>query len=196
MGTMSNAPFWTAHATLYTTEADIEGHRLRLLALEKDCPMRMEYIDAHNIPAGLQALNPEKHYPFLTDKMLALWCPMTIESYIDERFPHPSFLPVDPKLRAQLRQVCAEFRTYYAIKPLKWLQTALLRLSDSLSSGLWLCGDSYTAADIALAPWLWSIRNQALVLPMNLQRYRRNLFLRPAFMRSVSEEDYAQAMAR
>lgn len=194
MRVSANLEFWTSHATLYIEEGDIEGHRLHLLALEKACPIRIEYVNAHNLPDNLRTINPENRYPFLTDKMLALWCPVTIENYIDERFPHPSFMPVDPKLRAQLRQICTEFRSYYAIKPTAWLQTAILQLGDSLGNNRWLCGNEYTIADITLAPWFWSLRPHKLAWPRNMQRYRQSLFFRAAFMQSVPQDQYVEVV--
>jgi stringent starvation protein A len=181
--------FWTTHATLYATADDLEGHRLRLFILEKECPCMIDIVQSNKqLPELLERVNPEHKFPFLVDKMLALWSPDTIESYLEERFPNPSFLPCDTKVRAQIRQAATVFRGWYAVQPHQWLSHAVTQLSELLGASRWICGNEFTLADIAIAPWLWRLPPEVKV-PYNVRVYGRRLFSRPSFASSLSNDE-------
>ena len=54
-------------------------------------------------PDDLLDLNPYHSLPTLVDRDLVLYDSRVIIEYLDERFPHPPLMPVDPVLRAQFR---------------------------------------------------------------------------------------------
>ena len=54
-------------------------------------------------PEDLLDLNPYHSLPTLVDRDLVLYDSRVIIEYLDERFPHPPLMPVDPILRAQFR---------------------------------------------------------------------------------------------
>ena len=189
-----NQPHWTANATLYTDATGLEGHRLRFLIAEKQCPVMTEVVRGAP-PAVMATVNPEKQYPFLTDKMLALWCPDSIEQYIDERFPHPNLHPADPKLRAQIRQVSNTFRQYYLMEQKPWIQNAITRLAGILASSPWVAGREMTMCDIALVPWLWRLPSQKIRFPTNVNLYMRRAFAREAFIASLTPEEMGLGQA-
>ena len=54
-------------------------------------------------PEDLLDLNPYRSLPTLVDRDLVLYDARVIIDYLDERFPHPPLMPVDPVLRAQFR---------------------------------------------------------------------------------------------
>jgi len=180
--------FWTAGATLYTTPLDPECHRLRLLVSEKQCPVTVEII-RDTVPAVLASANPENKYPFLTDKMLALYCPDSIEQFLNERFPDQEFLPADPKIRAQLRQISNQFRQWYLIDQKPWLKNCLRQLAGLLQSDPWIAGREMTIADIALLPWLWRIPATKIPIPNNVKFYMTRAFSRGPFVASLSPEE-------
>ena len=53
----------------------------------------------------LAELNPYNEAPTLVDRDLVLYDAGVINEYLDERYPHPPLMPVDPVSRAQLRLV-------------------------------------------------------------------------------------------
>ena len=56
-----------------------------------------------NLPEDLLDLNPYHSVPTLVDRDLVLYDSRVIIEYLDERFPHPPLMPVDPVARAQFR---------------------------------------------------------------------------------------------
>ena len=54
-------------------------------------------------PEDLLDLNPYHSVPTLVDRDLVLYDSRVIIEYLDERFPHPPLMPVDPVSRAQFR---------------------------------------------------------------------------------------------
>ena len=54
-------------------------------------------------PEDLLDLNPYHTTPTLIDRDLVLYDSRVIMEYLDERFPHPPLMPVDPVSRAQFR---------------------------------------------------------------------------------------------
>ena len=48
-------------------------------------------------------MSPYDEYPSLVDRELVLQNSRVIIEYLDERFPHPPLLPVDPISRAKFR---------------------------------------------------------------------------------------------
>ena len=58
-----------------------------------------------DLPEDLMDLNPYHTVPTLVDRDLTLYDSRVIIEYLDERFPHPPLLPVDPVSRARSRQL-------------------------------------------------------------------------------------------
>ena len=56
-----------------------------------------------NKPEDLNDLNPYSAILTLVDRDLVLYEPQIIMEYLDERFPHPPLMPVDPVARASNR---------------------------------------------------------------------------------------------
>jgi glutathione S-transferase len=81
---------------------------------------------------------------------------------LEERFPEPPLLPVDPAERALARLAVWRFddefsRDYYAARrgeSRERFDAALARLDARLSGSPFLAGQHYTLADIAWYPWL------------------------------------------
>ena len=61
-------------------------------------------------------LNPYHTVPTLVDRDLTLYDSRVIIEYLDERFPHPPLMPVDPVMRAQFRLALFRIETdWYSI---------------------------------------------------------------------------------
>lgn len=188
---MATAPFWTSRTTLYYRVGDLEGHRLAYLIAEKGCDCSVTRLQKNaEPPPAFAVVNPDEHYPFLTDRMLALWNADVIEAYLAERFPEPAFLPTDFKVRAQIRQISAVIRQWYLLDPRRttWLENAMRQLAALLGTHAWIAGANFTLADIAAAPLLWREFQRGASMPRALVTYGQRLFQhRPHFAQTVAD---------
>jgi stringent starvation protein A len=89
--------------TLFSKPADPWSHRTRLVLAEKGINIDIVDVDDGNLPEDLLDLNPYNSVPTLVDRDLVLYDSRVIMEYLDERFPHPPLMPVDPVTRAQFR---------------------------------------------------------------------------------------------
>jgi len=96
---------------------------VRIVLAEKDIQADIIEMDPNNKPDDLADLNPYNSAPTLVDRDLVLYDAHVIMEYLDERFPHPPLMPVDPVSRAHTRL------TLFRIKK-DWLS-----LVDDLESG-------------------------------------------------------------
>lgn len=89
--------------TLYSSPSHFHSHRTRLVLTEKNINIDIVDVDGTNLPEDLLDLNPYHSVPTLVDRDLVLYDSRVIIEYLDERFPHPPLMPVDPVTRAQFR---------------------------------------------------------------------------------------------
>ena len=89
--------------TLFSKPTDPWSHRARLVLAEKSIAIDIVDVDDGNLPEDLLDLNPYSSVPTLVDRDLVLYDSRVIIEYLDERFPHPPLMPVDPVTRAQFR---------------------------------------------------------------------------------------------
>ncbi|MFP4244850.1 MAG: glutathione S-transferase N-terminal domain-containing protein, partial [Ectothiorhodospira sp.] len=89
--------------TLFSAPACPRCHAVRLVLAEKDIAFEIVSVDPEAIPEDLSHLNPYGSVPTLVDRELVLYGAQIIQEYLDERFPHPPLLPVDPVSRASTR---------------------------------------------------------------------------------------------
>lgn len=60
-------------------------------------------VDPQNPPEDLIDLNPYHSVPTLVERELVLYAASVVSEYLDERYPHPPLMPVDPLSRARIR---------------------------------------------------------------------------------------------
>ena len=95
---------------LYSDTMSPIGHSVRMVLAEKDINVEINYITEDQRPEELNDLNPYNTVLTLIDRDLVLYDAQIIMEYLDERFPHPPLMPVDPVSRASNRQV--RFRVF------------------------------------------------------------------------------------
>lgn len=191
--------------TLYAHPDTPDSHRIRLVLAEKGVS-GCTHVEVREDNEDLAAINPYNTVPTLVDRGLVLYDQRTILEYLDERYPQPALMPVDPAQRARYRMILlrldaelyapseamedgtpAEMR-----KARARMQDALTRLASDLLPRNTL-GEAYSLLDCALAPILWRMAYYRLQLPIQQQHllcdYAQHLFQRRAFARSLTSRE-------
>ena len=130
-----------------------------------------------------------------------------IIEYLDERFPHPPLMPVDPVQRAQFRLALYRIeRDWYGLaeqierEPDKKLQArhkkalrdAIVQSADLFKLKPFFLSDEFSVVDATIAPILWRMRRYDVDLPPQAQpiaQYAAMMFARPAFRRCLSDAE-------
>ena len=90
--------------SLYSADAEPTSHAIRVVLAEKAVNVEINFVSEDDErPEDLHALNPYDSILTLVDRDLVLYEPQIIMEYLDERFPHPPLMPVDPVTRANSR---------------------------------------------------------------------------------------------
>jgi RNA polymerase-associated protein len=189
--------------TLFSRGDDPRCHRVRIVAAAKGLDARIVDVDPARPPEDLIDLNPYQTVPTLVDRELVVYEAGIICEYLDERFPAPALLPVDPVARAQARVALHRIELdWYSLIPA--LESAerreqqkarrLLLESVVVSDPLfrmrpWFLSEQYSQLDAAVAPVLWRLPRWGVELPaaaQGVERYARRAFSHPAFVASLS----------
>ena len=194
---------------LYSDSSDPIGHAVRIVLAEKDVSVEINYIDGDHRPEELNDLNPYNSILTMLDRELVLYDAQIIMEYLDERFPHPPLMPVDPVNRARNRQL--RYRVmrdlYAAVDELdsvneiaaanakKVLRDNLTAIAPAFSQLPYFMSEDYSLVDCCMAPLLWRLEEYGMKMPASaksLQKYADRLFDRRGFKTSLSpvEEEY------
>lgn len=193
---------------LYSGLTDPFSHSCRFVLYEKGCEFEINDIDMFQPNTDLSALNPYGEVPILQERDLVLYNAEVINTYIDDRFPHPQLMPPDPMQRARARLFYYIFsrEIFQFVHMLEnrnltedQHQLARMRLRDQLtlvglrlSGSKYVLGEDFTLLDIALAPILWRLDHYGIELPVAaapLMTYAERLFSRPAFIDSMTPSE-------
>jgi glutathione S-transferase len=138
--------------------------RVRIVLAEKGLEYETVAIDLADRPAWLYEKNPLGKVPVLEEDALCLPESAVIMEYLDERYPEPALMPVDPADRALVRLRIERFDNalgdaYYAFR--RGDEGSDERLAHCLSvldRGLAQWPERYSLAEIAYLPWLIRLR--------------------------------------
>ena len=191
---------------LYSDTISPASHCVRLVLAEKDINVEINYVEDGERPEALIEINPYNSVLTLIDRDLVLYDEQIIMEYLDERFPHPPLLPVDPVTRAGNRQL--RFRVlkdlYSLIDDIESsdsskVSNAQKNMKDNLTAIVpafvhkpYFMSDEYTLVDCCMAPLLWRLPEYGVKLPASarpLEQYADRLFERDAFQSSLSEAE-------
>jgi RNA polymerase-associated protein len=191
--------------TLFSNATCPQSHRVRMVLAEKGITVEIVNIDPDNLPEDLIDLNPYQSVPTLIDRELVLYDPQVIMEYLDERFPHPPLMPVDPVSRARSRLALYRIeRDWYSLleefdKGEKAAARARKTLRDSLTSSAevfsakpFFLSDEFTLVDATIAPILWRLQHYRIDLPPQAKSviaYGERLFQRESFRDSLTEAE-------
>ena len=191
--------------TLYSDPVNPYCHRVRLVLAEKNITYEVEDIDPLNMPEELMELNPYGTLPTLVDRDLKLYESRIIMEYLDERFPHPPLLPVDPVSRSTSRLLLFRVENDWyrqmdiilagkkeAAKARKELRESLITTAPVFGAKPFFMSDEFTLVDCAIAPLLWRLPVLGVEIPSSakgLHNYAKRLFEKESFTQSLSEAE-------
>lgn len=193
--------------TLLSGPLCVLSHCCRIVLLEKDVECSIDSVSINDDPSVLGEHNPYGETPTLLDRDLALYDTVVILEYLDERFPHPPLMPVDPITRAKTRlmisrltrdwltPICAlgeELPLKPTAKLKKSIHDGLVSLSPLFREQPYFLGLEFTLVDAYMAPLLWRLPILGIELPKqasSVMEYGDRLFKRPAFQESLSEQE-------
>ncbi|MCG6886170.1 MAG: glutathione S-transferase N-terminal domain-containing protein, partial [Proteobacteria bacterium] len=172
---------------------------------EKGINYDLQNVDQDNTPEELKDLNPYNEVPTLVDRDLVLYESQVIMEYLDERFPHPPLMPVDPVSRAHTRLMLYRIeRDWYSLakqlrdktkasdKVRKELRDSLVSVTSIFEQKPYFMSDEFSLLDCAFAPLLWRLPYFGIELPPTakaLINYAERMFDRESFKESLTESE-------
>ncbi len=190
----------------FSSPVDPECHRARIVLAEKDIAVEIHDVDMDNLPEDLLDLNPYATVPTMVDRDLVLYNARVLIEYLDERFPHPPLMPVDPVSRAKSR--LALFRVesdWFSLlgnieygterkkeQAKKALTESLINSAEVFAVKPFFLSDEFSLLDCSIAPILWRLPFYGIDLPSSakpITDYMKHVFARPSFQASLSEQE-------
>jgi RNA polymerase-associated protein len=192
--------------TLFSDPACMHSHRVRIVLAEKGINFDVINLTTDERPEDLYELNPYGSAPTLVDRDLVLYNSQVIMEYLDERFPHPPLMPVDPVSRARTRLMLFRIeRDWYSLtedilhkdekaatEARKELQDSLLAVAPVFEQQPYFLSNDFSLIDCAIAPLLWRLSLFGIELPAQAKpilTYAENLFARESFVQSLTETE-------
>jgi RNA polymerase-associated protein len=193
--------------TLYSSPTCFQSHRTRLVLAEKNISMEVVEVEVDSFPEDLRDLNPYHTLPTLVDRDLVLYDSRVIIEYLDERFPHPPLMPVDPVSRAQFRLALYRIeRDWYALagelqrtadrkqaaRVRRQLEESIVGSADVFGARRYFLSDEFSLVDCTIAPILWRLPAFGIELRGHVQPIRRYMdlvFARRSFRDSLSDAE-------
>ena len=191
---------------LYSDADTVANHIVRLVVAEKDIEIEVVFVDPDHKPEDLIHLNPYNSLPTLVDRELVLYGPKVVIEYLDERYPHPPFMPIDPVSRSKTRLTLYRIeQDWFSLIPdlesgdkdreetaRKTLRDSITASADVFAAKPFFLSDDYSIIDVTLAPLLWRFRRYGLDLPKSAQAvhdYAERMYARAAFQASLSDAE-------
>lgn len=189
---------------LYSDDRSIQSHRVRFVLAEKSINVDIINVsDNESAAADLAELNPYNETPTLVDRDLLLHNAGVINDYLDERYPHPPLMPVDPVSRARLRLVHHRvLRDWFPLaeeiesstgrkaeKAKQRLKESIVAANELFKQNDYLISDELSLVDCTLAPLFWRLPVYGIDLGKggsSVQAYVQRLFSRPSFKTSLT----------
>lgn len=192
--------------TLFSSPDCVVCHRVRLVLAAKGVSYELVPVDTANPPEDLLDLNPYHSVPTLVDRDLVLYAASVVSEYLDERYPHPPLMPVDPLSRARLRlaMLTVEREWVPQVQAIqsgsraageagrKRLQELLINSLPVFKAARFFLNSEMSLADCAVAPIVFRLPTLGIVLPKEakvIEDYGLRIFRNPGFLRSLTPEE-------
>lgn len=193
--------------TLYTTADDVQCHRARLVLAAKGVSYERVLVDPARPPEDLVDLNPYASTPTLVDRDLTLFDTSVVCEYLDERYPHPPLMPIDPQSRARLRVAAVRIEKDWltevdiiraggrpADAARKRLRAHLLSSVPLFKAAKFFLNPEMSLADCLVAPVIWRLPWLGVELGREgkpVIDYGERLFHSQGFARSMTDQEKA-----
>ncbi len=189
--------------TLFSSDDCARCHAVRIVLAEKGINFEIQPVSETEIPEDLHDLNPYGEVPTLVDRDLVLYDHQVIMEYLDERFPHPPLMPVDPVSRGRNRLMLHRIeRDWYSLMDKilknnddaarKELRESLLSAVPIFDSKPFFMSDELSLIDCTIGPLLWRLPALGIELPnaaKPMNKYADSLFARDGFRQSLTETE-------
>lgn len=193
--------------TLFSSVDDVLCHRARLVLSAKGVLYDFVAVDPADPPPDLTDLNPYHSVPTLVERDMVLYAASVVSEYLDERYPHPPMMPIDPLSRARLRlamlriehdwvpqvqaiQMGGKAQADAARKRLQELLTASVPL---FKASKFFLNPEMSLADCAMAPIIWRLQALGVALPKDggrvIEEYGNRIFRSPGYARSLTPQE-------
>jgi glutathione S-transferase len=137
--------------TIFSSPDSYDSFVVRWIAYEKECPL--EHRIVYSFEVTMDKL------PNIQDRDLYIVSHEPLVQYLQERYPGEPLLPSDPKIRAQLRQICSMVRAD-GENIAKDVDSLLLH-----SGGEYITGNEFTLADIPAGTCLYRYFEMGVEVP-------------------------------
>jgi len=192
---------------LYSSEKSLDCHRVRFVLAEKGINVEIVNIsEDQSAAADLAELNPYNEAPTLVDRDLVLYDASVINDYLDERYPHPPLMPVDPVSRAQLRLVHHRIlKDWYSLAKViegssgkkaeqaaKQLKEGIIAANELFQMSEYVLSDELSLVDCTLGPLLWRLSYYGVKLGKpgaSVEAYAHRIFSRFSFKSSLTQAE-------
>ena len=179
--------------TLFSGVDDVLSHRVRLVLAAKGVSYDFIPVDPTRPPEDLIDLNPYHSVPTLVERDLVLYSASVVSEYIDERYPHPPLMPIDPLSRARLRLAMQLGGKSQSDAAKKRLTELLVQSVPLFKASKFFLNTEMSLADCAIAPIIWRLDSLGIPLPKDggkaIEDYGNRIFRNPGFVRSLTEEE-------
>ena len=192
---------------LYTTADGIQCHRTRLVLAAKGVSYDRVMVDPAKPPEDLLDLNPYGTTPTLVDRDLTLYNTAVVCEYLDERYPHPPLMPIDPLSRARLRLATVRIELDWlpevdiikaggrpADAARKRLREHLLAALPLFKASRFFLNPEMSLTDCLVAPVVWRLPWLGVDLGREgkpILDYGERLFASQGYARSMTAEEKA-----
>jgi len=192
---------------LYSVETSLDCHRVRFVLAEKGINVDIVNVTVdESAAADLAELNPYNQAPTLVDRDLVLYDAGVINDYLDERYPHPPLMPVDPVSRAQLRLVHYRvLKDWYSLayeiesstgkkaeQAAKQLKEGIIAANELFSVSDYILSDELSLVDCTLGPLMWRLAHYGIKLGKpgaSVEAYAHRVFSRASFKSSLTQAE-------
>src|SRR5690606_7087704 len=157
-------------------------------------------------PEDLIDLNPYHSVPTLVERDLVLYAASVVSEYLDERYPHPPLMPVDPLSRARLRWAMLRIEQDW-VPQVQAIQFGTKQQADAsrqrryarlnppvplLNAGECSATPGMSLADGAMAHPAWRLDAPGVSLHKDgkaIEDYGNRIYRTPGFVRSLTTQE-------
>jgi len=192
---------------LYSAETSLDCHRVRFVLAEKGINVDIVNVSVNeSAAADLAELNPYNKAPTLVDRDLVLYDAGVINDYLDERYPHPPLMPVDPVSRAKLRLVHYRVqRDWFSLameieastgnaaeQAARQLKESIIAANELFKMAEYVLSDELSLVDCSLGPLLWRLSSYGVKLGKpgaSVEAYAHRIFSKASFKSSLTQAE-------